>query len=219
MEALYQACCELPCDLNKIEQMLKSKHYTPEELTQTILRLMDQECFIESHDFIDVHGRKPERGELHTHYLYDLLRIFLAFGLNPNEIQDGDNVMSSLGYVGNGYDAANCLRLLLEHGGDPNLVVDYESNYDYLSFRISYDMYEYDQDYIDTLVHLWFVASGYGGRYSSGIEPLEMKNGHSIEELRTHEQFAYFIEPWPDKPSCWTMHIIRKETGEEIAVF
>jgi len=68
-------------------------------------------------------------------------------------------------------------------------------------------------------VHQWFVLLGFGGRWnSSGKIPVEMKNGHSIEELRMHEQLAYFLEPWPDEPDCWTMHIVRKETGEEIAV-
>lgn len=219
MEKLYQACCELPCDLSKVRRLLATTQYTSSDLMRTAVQFVDWECFCESRDFVEDKGRKAQAGELHTHYLYQVLELFLEFGLDPNESTDNSNIMSCLGYVDNDYDGANCLRLLLEHGGDPNLVVEGESIFDYLMFRVNYDLGEYDIDYWDSLVHQWFVLLGFGGRWSSsGKIPVEMKNGHSIEELRMHEQIAYFLEPWPDKPECWTMHIVRKETGEEIAV-
>lgn len=99
MEALFQACCERPCDLAKIRLLLETNHYSSQELTQTALRFVDDECYYDSWDFHKEHGREPERGELSVHYLYDVLALFLAFGMDPNDIEDDDNLMSALGYI------------------------------------------------------------------------------------------------------------------------
>ena len=219
MKELYQALCKLPCDLTKIRSMLESNRYTPKELTQTILHFVDSECFYNAYDFKKEHGREPERGELPIHHLYGLLELFLEFGLDPNAIEDDENIMSMLGYVYSGYDAANCARLLMEHGGNPSLVVEDFSVCGWLSVRIDFDISEHGPDDLDDMIHLWFVLLGYGGRATNGQELVELKNGHSIEELRAHEQFTYRVDPNADQPEKWIMHIINKETNEEIATF
>lgn len=219
MESLYQACCEIPCDFEKIQMLLETKQYTPQELTQTILHFIDSECFYDSYAFQKDHGREPVRGELPVHNLYSLLELFLSFGFDPNAIEDDENIMSLLGYIYNGYDAANCARLLMEHGGNPNLIVEDHSICGWLSVRIDFDISEYGPDDLDDMIHLWFVFLGYGGRATNGQELIEMKNGHSVEELRAHEQFTYRVEPNADQPEKWNMHIIHKETNEEIAIY
>ena len=69
------------------------------------------------------------------------------------------------------------------------------------------------------MAQLCFVMMGYSGPDADGSYIVEMKNGHRIEELRMHEQFTYTIETFPEENGRWIMHIIHKETGEEIAVF
>lgn len=219
MDALFRACCELPIKPERLRSLMEEKHYSPKELTQTILHFVDSECFYDSYDFQKDHGREPVRGELSVHNLYGLLELFLEFGFDPNAIEDDENIMSLLGYIYNGYDAANCARLLMEHGGNPNLIVEDHSVCGWLSVRIDFDISEYGPDDLDDMIHLWFVFLGYGGRATDGQELIEMKNGHSVEELRTHEQFSYIVETLPEQDNKWIMHIIHKETGEEVAVF
>jgi hypothetical protein len=67
------------------------------------------------------------------------------------------------------------------------------------------------------MAHLCFVMMGYSRPDADGSYIVEMKNGHQIEELRMHEQFTYTIETFPD--GKWVMHIIHKDTGEDVAVF
>jgi len=45
----------------------------------------------------------------------------------------------------------------------------------------------------DLLVHAWFVLIGYGGRPSNGVDPVQMKEGYSLELLRNHEQYGFRI--------------------------
>lgn len=219
MDELFRACCELPIKPERLRSLMEEKHYSPKELTQTILHFVDSECFYDSYDFKKDHGREPERGELPIHNLYGLLELFLKFGLDPNEIEDDENITSMLGYVYSGYDAANCARLLMEHGGNPNLVVDDFSVCGWLSVRIDFEISEHGPDDLDDMVHLWFVLLGYGGRATNGQELVEMQNGHSVEELRAHEQFTYRVEQNADCSGKWLMHIIHKETNEEVATF
>lgn len=219
MEELYQACCAIPCDLVKIRRLLETKHYTPKELTQTAQRFVMDDCTFDSDDFCRENGREPERRELAVHNLYELLTLLLEFGLDPNAIGDDGNIMSQLCYVYNGYDAANSMRLLLENGGNPNLMLEDYSICGWMGVRVSFDLSEYGPDDLDDMIHTWFVLLGYGSRSSTGEEQIDMKNGHSVEELRQHEQYHYVVERHSAEWNDWTMHIIQKDTGEEIAIF
>lgn len=230
MKELYQTCCDLPCDLTKIRSMLESNRYTPTELMHTALQFAEHANFYNFHEFINENGRKPQKGELPIHYLHDLLALFLEFGLDPNGFdQEGENIMFFLGYIeyenNDGYHTADCMRLLMEHGGDPDLEVDETGILATHSSRLCYyiqhtDEIEGSDEYdFDGMAHLCFVMMGYSGPDADGSYIVEMKNGHRIEELRMHEQFTYTIETFPEENGRWIMHIIHKETGEEVAVF
>ena len=65
-------------------------------------------------------------------HVYEAVKILLDYGLDPNAVYPREcsgnsqqfNIMWELRYVNNGYQAADTLALLLEHGGNPNLVVN-----------------------------------------------------------------------------------------------
>ena len=46
---------------------------------------------------------------------------------DDGKIRDCWNIMNELKSVGNGYQAADALYLLLSHGGDPNIMLNYET--------------------------------------------------------------------------------------------
>ena len=55
--------------------------------------------------------------------VFDLL---LKYGLDPNAVCEGETVLSCVSSVYNEYIAADTMVLLMEHGGNPNLVVSGE---------------------------------------------------------------------------------------------
>lgn len=216
MEELYQACCELPCDLGKVRHLLETNSYTPTQLMQTSIQFSDDECWAKEENLSTGNERESQKGELHVQHLYDLLKLFLEFGLDPNEIADDENIMSSLCYLYSP-EAPKCMYLLLEHGGNPNLMLEDFSICGWQSVRVDFGIGEYGPDAYNEQIYTWFVMLGYGGRATNGETLVEMKHGHEVEELRMYEQISYTIEHLPD--GKWVMHIIRKDTGEEIASF
>ncbi len=63
--------------------------------------------------------------------VFDLL---LKYGLDPNAVCEGETVLSSVSSVYNEYIAADTMALLMEHGGNPNLVVSGELLFDRFVF-------------------------------------------------------------------------------------
>ena len=63
--------------------------------------------------------------------VFDLL---LKYGLDPNAVCVGETVLSSVSSVYNEYIAADIMALLMEHGGNPYLVVSGERLFDRFVF-------------------------------------------------------------------------------------
>ena len=219
MEALYQALCELPCDLHKLQHLLEENHYPPEELTQTVLRFVLDECCWEAEDFRSSHGREPQDRELHCSYLFDVLKLTLTFGLDPNGIRDAQTLMWAMLLLDYRFVAADCLRLLIENGGDPRQEIDGESVFETVDFDVVYMLADIDSERYEQLIHMWLVLIGHGCHPDNGTEPVHMLPGHQLSELKEHECFDYSIEYTQSVKEGWIMHIIHKDTGEEIAVF
>ena len=70
---------------------------------------------------------------------------------------------------------------------------------------------------VNEWVQCWFVLIGYGGRPES-IEPFELAEGHSYDELKEYEYFDYYIKLDPEKRQN-LLHIVDMRTGEEIGYF
>lgn len=218
MKELYQALCELPCDLDKLQHMLEEKHYPPEDLTQTVLRFVLDECRWEADDFQSSHGREPQDHELHCFYLFDVLKLALTFGLDPNGVRDDQTLMWAMLFLDYRFIAANCLRLLIEHGGDAQQKVDGESIFGFVDFEIVFMLADTDPERYEQLVHMWLVLIGCGCYPDNGTEPVHMLSGHQLSELKEHERFDYSIEYTKSVKEGWILHIFRKDTGEEVAV-
>ena len=138
---LFELLMQLPPDFAAAEALLKRGDFSPEEVTKVAICYAEEsamdiaDTFCTSRDdCISFSGVMPPGGVIpgfHSTYVYEVVQFLLPFGLQPNGIySDGSdeyNIMDSLEYIENEYVAADTMALLMEHGGDPNLVVDHEN--------------------------------------------------------------------------------------------
>lgn len=185
---LFDLLMVIPPNLNAVEAFLHSEALTPSEVTRVGIEYADA-CFCDAHDYAEecTTPLSPQVcPDLHSTYLYDIVKLLLQFGLEPNGVYNDSNIMVALKYVSNEYIAADTLALLLEHGGDPRL-----------SFDSCMDMFiEHDFDvWFDALnwenrqgfasrVYSWMVMLGYGARYKKDQDFIQV-----FKEFDSDEDF------------------------------
>lgn len=230
MEKLYAACSQLPPDLQSIERILNDGNYAPNLLSDILYRFVMKRCFFEVSDFIDEHSRLPEKHEVHSAYVYDLTKLFLKFGLDPNFINNNDGFAHWLEIADYGYISADTMRLLLEHGLDPNIQYESESLFEELDSNVIIDVslgliedddsdnkHEGGWRIYDIRFHLWLVLMGFGAKLNTGNPPLTMTKDQPLTIFRQHERFDFRIEYTKEVRDGWIMHIFDRNTGEEVA--
>lgn len=165
-EYLYSLLTALPPNLKEIENELQNNNYSSEEVTLIACNFCE-ECFCEYTDFIEEHNREPLEHEIHTSYVYDICKLLLEYGLNPNlilgEKYSETNIMYEVYWITKPYVAADVLKLLLEYGGNPMLLYEDKPFYNMVDFDISFDITEgyYIEDWykikFDCRFHFWLV--------------------------------------------------------------
>ena len=217
-QRILEEMLQLPPDMTGLRALLEGEKPTSEELAMTANQFMEIGCWREVDEFAYAHGRQPEPAELHSPYIPSMMQLLLEYGMNPNLVIDGENVMDWLNYVDCPYVSADTMRLFMEHGGDVDLVLDGETMFRHIDFDIVFGVIEQeDRQYYDCLVHLWLVLIGYGGRIPGNECPLNMKDGKAPEIFRQHERFDWEIERTSAVEAGWIMHILDRKTGEEVA--
>ena len=166
-EYLYSLLNALPPNLEEIENELQNNNYSSEEVTSAACKFCEG-CFMEYTDFIEEYGKEPLEYEIHTSYVYDICKLLLKYGLNPNlvlgEKYSETNIMYEIYWITKPYVAADVLRLLLEHGGNPMLLYDNDEPFFHLvDVDIWFDISEgyYAEDWykikFDCRFHFWLV--------------------------------------------------------------
>ena len=220
--AIYSYLCSRPLRLDLLERDLKERAYSSEVVTRGALRFLDA-CFDEQfgRDW-EYHGTRPvdavvER-EMRSKDLVDVIRLLLSYGLEPNAVYDGRNVMGSLKYIDNEYLAADALALLFEHGGRWDTEVDGTSLFRDIDFDVIFDAAnQEDRRKYDALVHCWFVYLGYGAKTSNGSSVVDTFGGFDVERLKNHRNFTFALTHTPNKGERWTLHILERDTFWEVA--
>lgn len=217
-QRILEGMLQLPLDMTGLRAILEKEKLTSGELAMTANQFMEIGCWREVDEFAYAHGRQPGPAELHSPYIFSLMQLLLEYGLNPNLVIDGDNVMQWMGFVDFPYVSADTMRLFMEHGGDVDLIIAGDTMFRHIDFDIVFGAIEQeDRQYYDCQVHLWLVLIGYGGMLPENVCPLKMKNGKSPEIFRQHERFDWEIERTSAVEAGWIMHILDRETGEEVA--
>lgn len=230
-QQLLDALMTIPPDLATAEKLLQQECFSSDEVTKVAMRYAE-ECFLDiadtfrtdPDDRISFTGFMPPAGVisgLHSTYVYDVVKFLLAYGLDPNAIFDagGDqyNIMDQLLFVDNEYLAADTLALLLQHGGNPELIVDGESIFQQIDFGIWFDAVElYIRWRYDAWVHIWMVLLAFGCE-NSGIQVFREYNSDAmfdLKKLRDHRNYYYGLSY---ENGNRMIHIYDKKTFWEVA--
>lgn len=226
-QRLLDTLMTIPPDFAAAEKLLQQECFSSDEVTKVAMRYAD-ECFLDiadtfrtnPDDRISFSDFMPPPGvvpRLHSTYLYDVVKLLLDYGLDPNAIIDEDNIMEMLLYVDNEYVAADTMALLLEHGGNPNLSVDGESVFQQVDFGIWFDAVElYIRWRYDAWVHTWMVLLAYGCE-GSGIKVFREYNSDALfdlKKLKDHHNY-YFGLSYENGDRM--IHIYDKKTFWEVA--
>ena len=221
MERLFQMCSQKPLPLDSVRELLIKEQYPAEQLTQVMIRHLKENCWWETQDFESTNERKPQKHEVFSVCLYELTKLFLEYGLDPNLCYEKETVLSLMLYIDYQYAAADIARLLLENGADPNAITDdqfEETAFDQIDWDVVFGALEQDDRRVyDAWVHAWLVMVGFGAKTNVGDVPVKLKDGYSIEMFREHERFDFTIEMTKASRDGWIMHIFEKETGREVA--
>lgn len=228
-QALLELLMEIPPKLEVAESQIRKTGLDQESITKVGIRYVGA-CFFEFGDtmagkdeyeqYIKENRATMIAPKLHSTYLYDVAKFLLGYGLNPNTIfefaHSQYNIMDQLHFVDNEYLAADTMRLFLEHGGNPNLIVDGKSIFEQIDFDIWFGSYEqYDRWRYDQWVHVWMVMVAFGGEIA-GKGPMvetfkeyESNEMFDLSKLRDHRNYYYGLSIENEERA---LHVYDKET-------
>lgn len=233
-EELFDLLYAKEFDKNSLRKALETGRFKPEDVNRAAIDYV-QTCMDLRHgDKYDVSVRyfgETVPGYEDSHVV-EALEVLLDFGLDPNKlyiekgeddhIRDCWNIMHDLWTVGNGYQAADALFLLLTHGGNPSLKLDYVTLMDEATDSVEFEINEREDmnDYaFDALVHYWLVLVGFGGKSINGSCPLDPVHDFDLSLLRNHRDY-YYGEIYTEKSKDgWQYCIFDKHTNREVARF
>ena len=226
-QRLLDTLMTIPPDFSTAEKLLQQECFSSDEVTKVAMRYAEK-CFLDiadtfrtdPDDRISFTGFIPPAGVipgLHSTYLYDVVKLLLDYGLDPNAIIDEDNIMEMLLYVDNEYVAADTIALLLEHGGNPNLNMDGQSVFGMVDLEIWFGSAEQELRWrYDAWVHTWMVLLAYGCK-DSGVQVFREYNSDAtfdLKKLRDHRNYYYGLS---FENGDRVIHIYDKKTFWEVA--
>ncbi len=229
---LLQALLQVPPNLTFVQEQLQTGQYSPQQVTELGYHYAE-ECWNEDLDADDSEFYSEEFeyywreantiAGRHSFYLYEVIDLLLKHGLDPNYTVDHDFCLMEfvIGIV-NGYIAADTLNLLLESGGNPNLISSGENMFDQICFDVDFDAVEQrDRRRYDSLVHCWMVLLAYGGKTKDEGGTIDVFTEYSdnikvkfdLKKLKEHRN--YYVGVTHGK--YLTVNIFDKRTYWEVA--
>lgn len=223
-QAVLNLLMQIPPDISAAENYLESAKLTKRELSVVANYYVD-EAMWDTDGYDDAPGVSVP--DFHSTYLYEVMKLLLKFGLDPNDEVGTDNVMYNLQDCANGYLAADTPGLLLEHGGDPNIVLksDDTSLFHLIGFDAFFGAYEQRiRARYDAFIHYWMVLLGYNAKCAGesynircfeALEPEELDSIgiFNLCELRNHRNFYFGLSL---ENGYRTFHIYDKRTLWEV---
>ncbi len=163
---------------------------------------------------------------IESSHLTEAIGILLEYGLDPNKIMEYDdgsqtNIMEEMMFVRNGYLAADAAALMLEHGGDPSLLIENvslirELNYEMLFHLRGDEEFRY---FSDSVIHYWMVFIGYGAKLEDGGESVDPVGDFDISCFRNHRQYYYGMIHSDRSNDGMEVCFFDKDTNREVARF
>ena len=203
-QKIYNLLFTKEFSIEKLREELATGHYSRDDVSLAGYKYVDDCIYdmlerVDDGDYIYIPIRR-NFGELISGYpsshMVQALELLLDHGLDPNRVYtdgtDGDNIMSALRYVSNGYVAADSLALLMEHGGDPCLTIMGTSLLRDLNTELLFDLKNPENPVcFDAFVHYWMVFIGYGAKLENGQTSFDICKGHDVSEMKKHRDFYF----------------------------
>ncbi len=179
-------------DADALKKELAKGGYTPDDIGSAAYAYIFACNWNEGYP-VDREWKKGEtERSAESGHITETIGVLLQFGLNPNYLCDETSIMEELQYIHNGYEAADSLALLLEHGGDPFISADDERLIDEVCFDVIFDMIEQENRVrYDCLVHYWMVIIGYEAEHEKFDIPIKPVGGFDLRFLKTHRDYYY----------------------------
>ena len=225
-------------DIDLLRHELNSGSYDADCVNLAAFVYVDECCGSRvENDYDDFERRIGETvpGYENSH-LVDVIELLLRYGLDPNRVlhetdSDGKviddlNIMEQLSFVNNGYQAADALYLLLNHGGNPNLLFRHYPIMEEILNSVEFELQErsdpeeYIDDYaFDALVHYWLVLAGFGALMENGNSPFDPVKGFEISRLKNHRDYYCGMVYTEESHDGWQLCIFNKHSSREVARF
>lgn len=216
---LLEKMMALPGSITDLEKELAVGGYSREEISKAA-SLFIGECFDEEYRSITPQMKGSNRDprlntSVHSAYLFGLIKLLLPYGLDPNFIDEGDNLLQDLCYINNEHIGAETLRLLLEHGGDPDLAVEGRSVFDQLDNDLRFDAtMQPNRPLYNAMFHAWLVLLSFRKEpYPIRLFPrFPDQKPMTLADFRDHRNFSCCLQPMEsggislcifDRTTCW----------------
>lgn len=224
MDGLFALSVAAQIDPDKIDAYVRNTDMTPEEVTRTAIRLAEEYRF-EVDSFKEEHKRAPAPEELVTSNWLELYEVLLRYGLDTAaSFTENDryyrNLLAQVSRLDNHAMTYKLLRLLFDHGADPNIIVKDEHLFEEIEDNVilnaelfeieGEDRIPYEHDF-----RLWLLFMAHVGETAHRHIKLTWRDGYYVDMFRDCEAFTYRKENTEDG---WDLHILIRKTGEEVAV-
>ena len=159
-------------------------------------------------------------------------RVMLELGMNPNQLvtddapDEGPNnhyyhtPLIAATRFDDDSTAAASLKLLLDHGGDPNTVYQYGAPGEYsenvFEFYVE-DEFVHGPDLDCRSFYGLLLCWAYGGEQQSGYKPFKMLIDAPPSILKDYDRYWY--EYAKDRECSSGLYVIEKETGRKVAKY
>lgn len=196
-----QMCLDTVPDFNSIGLYIKENAFSPETLTEAAYEIIDTVMYV---DFGSAKHLAP------------LMELFLSYGMDPNSVYDGEELMSLLRFIHMDYAGADALSVFLEYGGNPDIQPENDGvtlMSDILG-DISIGAFE-DDKCKDGALHCILVIAGCSGKLTNG-EKAKMLDGYDRSILKNHRLFDCKVIK--DGKGEVYVHAVMKKTGKTVAV-
>jgi len=154
-------------------------------------------------------------------------KAFLDRGMDPNQLVTEDypdeapeknfyhTPLISATRFEDDSTAAESLKLLLEHGGDPNTIYEYgDFEENVFEFYVE-DEFVHGPDLDCRTFYGLLLCRAYGGKQRSGYEHFMMLIDAPISIFKEYDRYWYEYEHHENYSS--TLYVVEKETGKRVA--
>ncbi|MBR4401585.1 MAG: hypothetical protein IKT09_07905 [Synergistes sp.] len=213
-QKIEEALLAVPPRYAAADKIFADYSITKEELAKIACDLL-HECLNEQSDYWDDIKTLIDENTV-TSNIYRVMQYLFSKGYEPNVVVDDGCAMGTIPFLVYPEGLApKLMRLFMENGGDPNLVVEGIPVFEEVEFAVAFDKYMFR-----SFVYCWLVLMAYGGRVSrEKYLPLTMHDGLDVSIFKRFEDYAYYkIVPEKDVPGelhGWEMLIFYTADVEE----